>query len=80
MKDMEHKFEADQLLIERDFHTTPLESTDAAFERGRQAMTSLYSKAAHEFDSGKGVFLPDWGVLLRWVNVLEQREANLHAQ
>jgi len=79
MKDMEHKFAADQLLMERDFHTTLIESTNA-FERGRQAMASLYSEAAHEFDRGKGVFLLDWEVLLCWVKVLEQREANLHAQ
>ena len=33
-----------------------------------------------EFDGQKGVFLPDWEVLLCRVNVLEQRNANLHAQ
>jgi len=59
MKDMERKFEVGQLLMERNFHTTRLESTDAAFERGHKAMASLYSEAAHEFDGGKGVFLPD---------------------
>ena len=26
------------------------------------------------------MFLPDWEVLLRWVNVLEQRKANLYSQ
>ena len=26
------------------------------------------------------MFLPDWEVLLHWVNVLEQRKANLHTQ
>ena len=34
-------------------------------------MASLYTEAAHEFDGGKGVFLLDWEVLLRRVNVLE---------
>ena len=43
-------------------------------------MASLYSEAAHEFDGRKGVFLLDWEVLIRWVNILEQRKANLHAQ
>jgi len=33
-------------------------------------MASLYSEAAHEFD----------GVLLRWVNILEQRKTNEHAR
>ena len=80
MKDMEGKFDADQVLMERNFHSTLLKSTDVAFERGRQAMVSLYSEAAHELDGRKGVFLPDWEVLLRRVNVLEQRKANLHAQ
>jgi len=80
MKDMERRFEADTALLESRFHTTLLDSTDASFERGRQAMASLYSEAAHEFDGGKGVFLPDWEVLLRWVNVLEQRKANEHAR
>ena len=47
---------------------------------GRQSMASLYSEAAQEFDEGKGVFLPDWEVLLRWVIVLEQRKANQHAR
>ena len=41
MKDMEHKFEANQLLMERDFHTALLESGDAGFERGRKAKASL---------------------------------------
>ena len=41
-------------------------------------MASLYSEATQEFDGGKGVFLPDWEVLLRWVNVLEQQKANQH--
>jgi len=80
MKDMERRFEADTALLESRFHTTLLDSTDASFKRGRQAMASLYSEAAHEFDGGKGVFLPDWEVLLRWVNVLEQRKANEHAR
>jgi len=80
MKDMESEFEADQVLMERDFHTTLLELTDEAFERGRQAMEFLYSEAAHEFDGGKCVFLPNWEVLLRRVNIIEQRKANLHAQ
>ena len=43
-------------------------------------MAFLYSEAAHEFDGGKGVFLPDWKVLLCWVNVLKQRKANQHAR
>ena len=43
-------------------------------------MASLYSEAAHEFDGGKGVFLLDWEVLPRWVNVLEQSKANQHAR
>ena len=64
--------------MERDFHTTLLESTDVTFERGHKAMASLYLEAAHEFDGGKGVFLPDWEVLLHWVNILELRKANLH--
>jgi len=68
------------VLIEREFHATLLKLTDAAFERGCQAMASLYSEAAHEFDGRKGVFLLDWEVLIRWVNILEQRKANLHAQ
>jgi len=33
-----------------------------------------------EFDGQKGVFLPDWEVLLCWLNVLEERNANLYAQ
>jgi len=66
--------------MERDFLTTLLELTDAVFERGCQAMASLYLKAANEFDGGKGVFLPNWEVFLCWVNVLEQRKANLHTQ
>ena len=57
MKDMEDKFKADQVLMERNFHTTLLESTGAVVERGRQDMASLYLKAAHEFDYGKGVFI-----------------------
>jgi len=64
MKDMERRFEADQLLMERNFHTTLLESTNAVFKRGRKAMAFLYSEATHEFDGGKGMFLPDWEVLL----------------
>jgi len=80
MKDMEHRFEANTVLLESRFHTTLLDSTDASFERGHQAMAFLYSEAAHEFDGGKGVFLLDWEVLLRWVNVLEQRKANEHAR
>jgi len=59
MKDMEHQFEADKVLLESNFHNTLLDSTEATFERGRQAMASLYSEAAHEFDGGKGVFLLD---------------------
>jgi len=43
-------------------------------------MASLYLEAIHEFDGEKGVFLPDWEVLLRRANVSEQRKANLHAQ
>jgi len=34
MKDMERSFDADKALMERDFHTTLLDSTDAAFKRG----------------------------------------------
>jgi len=64
IKYMECRFDADKALMERDFHTSLLESIDAAFERGRQAMASLFTEAAHEFDGGKGVFLPDWEVLL----------------
>jgi len=71
MKGMEHQFEADNALLESEFHATLLESTDTSFEIGRQAMASLYSEATQEFDGGKGVFLLDWEVLLRWVNVLE---------
>jgi len=59
MKDMEHRFEANTVLLESRFHTTLLDSTDASFERGHQAMAFLYSEVAHEFDGGKGVFLPD---------------------
>jgi len=79
MKDLERRFEADTVLLESRFHTTLLDSTDASFETGHKAMASLYSEAAHEFDGGKDVFLPDWEELLRWVNVLEQRKANEHA-
>ena len=53
MKDMERRFEADQALLESNFHTTLLESADSSFEAGRKAMASLYSEAAHEFDGGK---------------------------
>ena len=67
------------MLLESRFHTTLLDSTDSSFKMGRQAMASLYSEATHEFDGGKGVFLPDWEMLLRWVNVLEQRKANKRA-
>jgi len=35
MKDMEHEFVANKALIERDFHTTLIDLTDALFERGR---------------------------------------------
>ena len=74
MEDMGRWFEADKVLLESNFHNTLLDSTDATFEMGCQAMASLYSEAAHEFDGGKGLFLPDWEVLLHWVNVLEQRK------
>jgi hypothetical protein len=80
VKEAERRLEADRATLEAELHHSLLESTDASFERGRQAMASLYSEAAHEFDGGKGVFLPDWEVLLRWVNVLEQRKANEHAR
>ena len=60
MKDMECKFEAYKALMERDFHTSQLETIDAAFERGHQAMMSLLTEAIHEFDGGKDLFLPDW--------------------
>jgi len=80
MKDMERRFKADQALLKSNFHTTLLESADSSFEAGCKAMASLYSEAAHEFDGGKDVFLPDWEVLLRWENVLEQRKANEHAR
>jgi len=80
MKDMERRFEADQVLLESNFQTTLLEAADSSCEAGRKAMASLYSEAAHEFDGGKGVFLPDWEVLLRWVNVMEPRKANEHAR
>jgi len=56
---MERKFEADKALMERDFHTSQCERTDAAFERGHQAMKSISIEAAQEFDGGKGMFLPD---------------------
>jgi len=56
MKDMERKFKADKVLMERDFHTSLLESTDAAFERGRQVVASLYTEATHEFDGGRACF------------------------
>ena len=59
MKDMECKFEADKALMERDFHISQLETADTAFERGCQAMMSLFTEATHEFDGEKGVFLPD---------------------
>ena len=71
MKDMERWFEANKVLLESNFHTTLLDSTDATFERGQQAMVSLYLETAYEFDGGKGVFFPDWEVLLCCVNVLE---------
>ena len=80
MKDMERRFQADQALLESNFHTTLLESTESSFEAGRKVMASLYFEATHEFDGGKGVFLPDWEVLLHWVNILEQRKANEHAR
>jgi len=79
-KNMERRFEADKTLLESEFHHTLLETIDTSFEMGRQSMASLYSEAAQEFNGGKGVFLPDWEVLLRWVNVLEQRKANQHAR
>ena len=80
IKDDRRRFEADQTLLESNFHTTLLEAADSSFETGRKAMASLYAEAAHEFDGGKGVFLPDWEVLLRWVNVLEHTKANEHAR
>jgi len=80
MKDMERRFQADQALLESNFHTTLLESTESSFEAGRKVMASLYFEATHEFDGGKGVFLPDWEVLLHWVNIMEQRKANEHAR
>jgi len=79
-KNMERWFEVDKTLLESQFHSTLLETTDTSFQMGRQSMASLYSKAAQEFDGGKGIFLLDWEVLLRWINVLEQRKANQHAR
>jgi len=64
MKDMECKFEADKALMERDFHTSQLESIDIVFKRGHQAMASLFTEVAQEFNGGKGMFLPDWEVFL----------------
>ena len=43
-------------------------------------MISLISKAAEEFDSGNEILMLDHEVLLRWVNVLERREDETHAQ
>jgi len=80
IKDIEHKFKVDKALMERDFHTSHLETGNATFKRGRQAMMSMFTKPIHEFDGGKRVFILDWVVFLRWVNVLEQRKANLHGQ
>jgi len=56
MNDMERKFEADQLLMERDFHTTLLEPTDAAFESGRKAMASLTQKPLMSLTVGMAYF------------------------
>ena len=57
------------MLLESNFHTTLLESADSSFEAGRKAMASLYSEAAHEFDGGKGVFLPDWEVPVSYTHL-----------
>jgi len=59
-KNMERWFEVDKTLLESQFHSTLLETTDTSFQMGRQSMASLYSKAAQEFDGGKGIFLLDW--------------------
>jgi len=42
MKDMQRRFEADKVLLESNFHNTLLDSTEATFASGRQAMASLY--------------------------------------
>jgi len=79
MKDIERKFEANKALMERDAYNAQLEEGDAAFNRGRVAIMSLVTRAAYEFDGGKGMLIPDWEVLLQWVDVLEWRDVNTYA-
>jgi len=57
--------------MERDAYSAQLKTTNAAFKRGHEAMISLITKAAHEFDGGKGMIVLDWEVLLQWVDMLE---------
>ena len=38
------------------------------------------TRAAQEYDGGKGVFMPDWELVLRFVKVLELKNANALAQ
>jgi len=43
-------------------------------------MMTLMTRAAHEFDVSKGIFVLDLDVLLYWLNVLERRDANTYPQ
>ena len=38
------------------------------------------TRAAQEYDEGKRLFMPDWEVLLKWVDVVKMRDANSHTQ
>jgi len=63
--------EADEVLVwdwqdvdEQGCLQLPTETTDATYKRGSEAIMSFIAKATKEFDSGNGVFMPDWEVLL----------------
>lgn len=43
-------------------------------------MINLMARAAQGYDGVRGEFVPDWEILLQWVEVIEVRDTNAHAQ
>ena len=40
----------------------------------------LMTQATQEYNEGKGLFMPNWKILLKWADMVKMKDANAYAQ